>query len=514
MSFRRILFSCLLLGPLTAGCANYEPEFVVETIIDGKDVGQASSQATERIRKEVQDHFGTPNQLVAWGLLPIEFGTIEGTVLPGPLETGETTDSIRAALDGDLPGDLKNLAAVFGADSLTVAGYDSDTRVLTFQESIPIAQLPQPGTTFRVLGHQLQHGKQLYMRHCMHCHGVTGDGRGPTARYIGNHKLNPLPRDFRRGIFKFTSIKMREYARRSDLKRTIRQGLPGTYMPSFLLLEADELNAIVEYVRFLSMRGEFERRLLVHFGPVADSFETARKAESDAEKKTAADQAQKKLEKQLLEEFDEALQDAASLIAENWQSAENPSNLIVPGMARIPDSPESRQLGRNLFLNRTVDCKKCHGPGGRGNGVALEDFQKKKDGSPYNEPGLFDDWNHHVTPRDLTSGIYRGGRRPLDLFRRVTNGVGGTPMAGFATLKEEDRWHIVNYVLSIPIEGAFLDDHDRASQPSPAPSSKTAKKVSQPATTQPKPRASSQKTPAAKDKNPTQKASKKDKTNP
>ncbi len=32
-------------------------------------------------------------------------------------------------------------------------------------------------------------------------------------------------------------------------------------------------------------------------------------------------------------------------------------------------------------------------------------------------------------------------------------------MAGFATLPEEDRWHIVNYVLSIPIDGAFFDEH-------------------------------------------------------
>ena len=32
-------------------------------------------------------------------------------------------------------------------------------------------------------------------------------------------------------------------------------------------------------------------------------------------------------------------------------------------------------------------------------------------------------------------------------------------MAGFATLPEEDRWHLVNYVLSIPIDGAFFDEH-------------------------------------------------------
>jgi hypothetical protein len=32
-------------------------------------------------------------------------------------------------------------------------------------------------------------------------------------------------------------------------------------------------------------------------------------------------------------------------------------------------------------------------------------------------------------------------------------------MAGFAAVPEEDRWHIVNYVLSIPIDGAFFDEH-------------------------------------------------------
>ena len=33
-------------------------------------------------------------------------------------------------------------------------------------------------------------------------------------------------------------------------------------------------------------------------------------------------------------------------------------------------------------------------------------------------------------------------------------------MAGFAALPEQDRWHIVNYVLSIPIDGAFFDEHN------------------------------------------------------
>jgi mono/diheme cytochrome c family protein len=41
-----------------------------------------------------------------------------------------------------------------------------------------------------------RHG--LYRQHCAHCHGVSGDGLGPTAAF-----LNPFPRDYRKGIFKF-----------------------------------------------------------------------------------------------------------------------------------------------------------------------------------------------------------------------------------------------------------------------------------------------------------------------
>ncbi len=45
-------------------------------------------------------------------------------------------------------------------------------------------------------------GYALYRRNCLHCHGVSGAGDGPTAPF-----LYPPPRDYRRGIFKFTSIR-------------------------------------------------------------------------------------------------------------------------------------------------------------------------------------------------------------------------------------------------------------------------------------------------------------------
>ena len=97
----------------------------------------------------------------------------------------------------------------------------------------------------------LEKGSVLYRRHCLHCHGMTGDGHGATAAWV-----NPHPRDYRAGIFKFISSERK--ARRDDLLRTLRQGVEGTSMPSFGLLEPEELEALASTVIHLSLRGETE----------------------------------------------------------------------------------------------------------------------------------------------------------------------------------------------------------------------------------------------------------------
>src|SRR5207253_3229426 len=95
--------------------------------------------------------------------------------------------------------------------------------------------------------------------HCLHCHGVTGNGRGPTARWV-----NPHPRDYRQGRFKFQSVDQAEERgtvlkpRREDLLQTLMEGLEGTAMPSFRVLSQKDLNALVSYVIHLSIRGEAE----------------------------------------------------------------------------------------------------------------------------------------------------------------------------------------------------------------------------------------------------------------
>src|SRR5262249_22704534 len=100
-------------------------------------------------------------------------------------------------------------------------------------------------------GRQITGGYGLYRRHCLHCHGVSGAGDGPTAPF-----LYPTPRDYRPGKFKFTSTPNGAPPHRDDLIRTVQNGLHGTSMPAFeALLSADEIKQVVDYVIFLSIRG-------------------------------------------------------------------------------------------------------------------------------------------------------------------------------------------------------------------------------------------------------------------
>jgi len=61
-----------------------------------------------------------------------------------------------------------------------------------------------------------------------------------------------------------------------------------------------------------------------------------------------------------------------------------------------------------------------------------------------------------LQPRNLTLGQYRGGRRPVDIFRRVYAGIKGTPMPAFGrtALKDDEIWDVVNYVMSLPYQSA------------------------------------------------------------
>ena len=84
----------------------------------------------------------------------------------------------------------------------------------------------------RTTTRRLRDSAELYRQQCLHCHGVEGGGDGPTADR-GAPFLDPRPRDYRKGIFKFTAVKDKARPRREDLYRVLDQGVYGTAMPSF-----------------------------------------------------------------------------------------------------------------------------------------------------------------------------------------------------------------------------------------------------------------------------------------
>jgi mono/diheme cytochrome c family protein len=266
----------------------------------------------------------------------------------------------------------------------------------------------------------LANGSKLYRRHCLHCHGLTGDGHGPTAPWV-----NPHPRDYRAGLFKFTSTmggKERKPSR-DDLTRTLKQGIEGTSMPSFGLLPENELNDIISYVIHLSIRGNLEYQMIRYIFSDVESTE----------------------------------EEALSEIVDQWTKAQNdPIPVFQPPIPvkdlKDPDSPELKESirrGHQVFLQKEGKCMECHVDYGRQ--LAYK----------------YDDWGTIVRPRDVTAGVMRGGRRPIDIYFRLFNGINGTPMPKFVSVgkgqepdsqKMQQVWDLINFIQAAPYPGMLPED--------------------------------------------------------
>lgn len=282
-----------------------------------------------------------------------------------------------------------------------------------------------------------EQGRQfgLYRQHCAGCHGISGDGAGPNAPL-----LNPYPRDFRNGVFKYTSTQAGAKPTRDDLMRTLMRGLPGTAMPSFKKLAEEDREALIEYVKYLAIRGETELFLL---RLIVDEDEYV------------------PLDSMAME----TVEDEVAWYGTLWDEAEE-QKVVPPPRPRV-DTPEllaaSVAIGKELYATKDAECVKCHGPEGRGDGEQDELYddwnQRKKGVTPELTRELADRFTlpiQELRPRDYTEGVYRGGDRPIDLYWRIYVGIKGTPMpaAGPApgspgVYTPEEIWHLVNYLLSL-----------------------------------------------------------------
>ena len=275
---------------------------------------------------------------------------------------------------------------------------------------------------------------ELYRVQCLHCHGVSGGGDGPTADF-----LKPRPRDYRQGKFKFTAVRDKARPRRADLYRIIEQGATGTAMPSFMRLSQAQIEGLVDYVRLLAIRGETELYML-----------------------TLAEEEDWRLSLAMV-------QDAYASVWERWLGN---ADKLIAWEGPIPEpTPASIERGKLVYNDATTgNCTSCHGTTGLGNGPAAmvvdaetkalaRDPRTKEPVSAYN-----DDWGHPILPRNLQLGIFRGGRRPIDIYRRIYAGINGTPMPALGgALPDEDIWALVHYVGTL----SELHAHEHAAGQAP-----------------------------------------------
>ena len=92
-------------------------------------------------------------------------------------------------------------------------------------------------------------GREVFQGNCVICHGERGDGNGEMAK-----DLPIKPRSFREGWFKFRSTPYDKLPTDEDLRRTIKGGLSGTAMGAFKTFRAEELDAVIAYVKTFSRR--------------------------------------------------------------------------------------------------------------------------------------------------------------------------------------------------------------------------------------------------------------------
>jgi mono/diheme cytochrome c family protein len=134
----------------------------------------------------------------------------------------------------------RNTSALF-AVSLLAATACKDP--LAFEEAIT-----EPVTLggVSISAGSLDNGRQMYVRQCYACHGLEGDGRGPSSP-----GLRPAPRDLRLAKYKFVRMVDGDLPTDKMLFNVIRGGLHGTAMLPWDIQDS-ALYDIVNYIKSFS----------------------------------------------------------------------------------------------------------------------------------------------------------------------------------------------------------------------------------------------------------------------
>jgi cytochrome c oxidase cbb3-type subunit 2 len=116
-----------------------------------------------------------------------------------------------------------------------------------------------------------------------------------------------------------------------------------------------------------------------------------------------------------------------------WFVEEKPGRPLYLG--DIP-APSEALVVQGKQVWETAKCWECHGDEGRGDGEKSHDLET--------------DWGFPIRPADLTLGMFKSGPEVQDIFRTISTGINGTPMASFSdSFTESERWALSYFVLSL-----------------------------------------------------------------
>jgi len=118
-----------------------------------------------------------------------------------------------------------------------------------------------------------------------------------------------------------------------------------------------------------------------------------------------------------------------------WKSDKPGDPIAVPAEPAL--SLQSIQHGKELFTK--LECWKCHGAEGRGDGPSASTLTDSND-----QP---------IRPYNFAAGTrFKCGATNHDLYKIFMTGLDGTPMPSFAdVIKPEDAWDLVHYLRTLQI---------------------------------------------------------------
>jgi mono/diheme cytochrome c family protein len=207
---------------------------------------------------------------------------------------------------------------------------------------------------------------------------------------LASYLLYPKPRDFSQGQFRLTSVTS-GLPTDEDILRTLRRGMPGSAMPSWAHLPEPDLKALATTVRHLAVQGRVEGMM----------------------------------------QRNKSLTPAKAL--------KTAQAVLAPGSPiQVPPEPKGADLdpalGKATYLQ---SCAACHG----------------EDGTGKTKGDLKDASGFPVSARDFTKGVFKGSPEDLELARRITGGMPGSPMPASA-LPARELWSLVHHIQGMVKPGA------------------------------------------------------------